>query len=85
MTKNHSDILEIKSPIAPVSVFGDKAEGLEYELTELIGQIHYATDYTGDEAIQHAIYLTARAHTMQTYLFAHLDELIHQKKMKDYE
>ena len=84
MTQSGNDTLEIQSPIAPESVFGELTERMEYELTELISEIYHSADYTGDGAIQHAIYLTARAHTLQTYLFAHLDNLIHQKKMKDY-
>ncbi len=66
-------------------MFGAAAGGIEYELTELISDIHLAADYSGSDAIIHAIKLTAGANLLQSYLFAHLDELIHQKKMKDYE
>ncbi|WP_373539717.1 hypothetical protein [Chamaesiphon sp.] len=85
MTQSDNDTLEIQSPIVPYEAFGHAANGIEYELTDLITQIHLAADYTGDDAIIHAVQLTGTAHTLQTYLFAHLDELIHQKKMKDYE
>jgi|GEM_PF-4072585 len=85
MTKPDNDMLEIQSPIVPHEVFGAASCGIEYELTELISDIHLAADYTGDDAIIYAVGLTARTNTLQTYLFAHVDELIHKKKMKDYE
>jgi hypothetical protein len=80
-----TDPLNIHSPLAPLSVFGDATEAIEYELTELITDIHLAGDYTGEEAIVHAIGLTARCNQLQSYLFCHLDELIRTKKMAHYE
>jgi hypothetical protein len=76
--------VKINSPIAPKSVFGHAAEDIEYELTELITDIHLAGDYTGDEAIEHAIALTARCNQLQTYIYIHLDELIRAKAMAHY-
>ena len=71
MTKTDNDTLRIQSPIVPAQVFGDAACGIEYELTELISDIHLAADYSGDDAIVHAIKLTAGANILQSYLFAH--------------
>lgn len=85
MNEPNHDTLNIQSPIVPYEVFRSTACGIEYELTELISDIHASADYSGDDAIFHAIKLTAGANLLQSYLFAHLDELIHQKKMKDYE
>jgi hypothetical protein len=78
------DIINICPSIAPLSVFGDATEAIEYELTELITAINFATDYTGDEAIEHAIGLTARCNQLQGYLYCHLDELIRAKAMAKY-
>jgi hypothetical protein len=68
----------------PVETFAELTAGLEYALNELISDIALAATYTGDDAIIHAIKLTASAHTLQHYLFIHLDKLVGQKKMETY-
>jgi hypothetical protein len=78
-------ILNLQAQIVPTSVFGDATDAIEYELTELIADIHLSGDYTGDAAIEHAISLTARCNQLQSYLFCHLDELIRTKTMAHYK
>ena len=84
MTLPDNDTLNIQSPIVPADVFGHAAEYIESELTELITDIHLAGDYTGDDAINHAVVLADRCNRLQGYLFAHQARLVHQKKMRDY-
>uniref|UniRef100_UPI00286B3F1D hypothetical protein n=1 Tax=Chamaesiphon sp. OTE_8_metabat_110 TaxID=2964696 RepID=UPI00286B3F1D len=76
--------IDIQSSIVPSEVFGHATDGIEHELSELIIDISLAADYTGDDAIIYAGGLAARANALQSYLFAHFDELVNQKKMREY-
>jgi hypothetical protein len=84
MTKPDNDAIDIYPQTVPVEAFAELTAGLEYALNELISDIALAATYTGDDAIIHAIKLTASAHTLQHYLFTHLDKLVGQKKMETY-
>lgn len=85
MSENHNDPIDIYPQAVPVEAFAESTAGLEYALNDLISDIVLAATYTGDDAIIHAIKLTASAHTLQHYLFIHLDRLVGQQKMKAYE
>jgi hypothetical protein len=85
MTEPINDTIDIYPQTVPVEAFAEATAGVEYALNELISDIALAATYTGDDAIVHAIRLTASAHTLQHHLFIHLDKLVGQKKMKAYE
>ncbi len=84
MTDANLDDLDPYKEMVPKAVFGHAAEGIELELNELLLDLRLAGDYPGDHGIEHAIKMTARVNTLQTYLFVHLDLLLHIKKMKAY-
>jgi hypothetical protein len=84
MIEPNLDDLDPYKEMVPSAVFGDAAQGIECELIELLTDIRLAGGYPGDDGIVHAIRLTARANTLQTYLFVHLDLLLHAKKMRTY-
>jgi hypothetical protein len=85
MIEPNIDDLDPYKEMVPKAVFGHAAEAIEHELTELLIDIRLAGDYPGDHGIEHAIKMTASVNTLQTYLFVHLDLLLHVKKMKTYE
>jgi hypothetical protein len=82
MTKPDNDPIDKEPPFVPVGVFMEAASGIEFALSELIDEIALAATYTGDDAIVYAVEIIATTHTLQSYLFAHFDELIREKKMK---
>lgn len=84
MNEANLDDLEPYKEMVPRAVFGHAADALERELTELLLDIRLAGDYPGEYGIEHAIQMTARVNTLQTYLFVHLDLLLHVKKMQTY-
>jgi hypothetical protein len=84
MIESDLDDLDPYKEMVPKAVFGHAAEAIEHELNELLLDLRLAGDYPGDYGIEHAIQLTARVNTLQTYLFVHLDLLLHVKKMKAY-
>jgi hypothetical protein len=84
MTETNNDPIDSKLPFVPVGVFMEASSGIEFALSELISEIALAATYTGDDAIVHAVEIIATTHTLQSYLFAHFDELIREKKMKTY-
>jgi hypothetical protein len=84
MTKTNNHAIDKELPFVPVGVFMEAASGIEFALSELIDEIAFAATYTGDDAIVHAVEIIATAHELQSYLFAHFDELIREKKMRTY-
>jgi hypothetical protein len=85
MTKPDNDSISTRGSRVPVAAFGQHANRIEYVLAELIEDSKLADSYQGDDALEHAISLLATTHTLQTYLFAHMDDLIRIKKLKAYE
>jgi hypothetical protein len=85
MTQSDNDTLEIQRPTVPVGAFKQAASGIEFALTELITEIALADTYTGDDAIVHAVEILNTTHTLQAYLFHHVDLLVEVKKLKTYE